>query len=306
MKCVEKAFAKINLWLDVIGKRSDGYHDIESIMQSVSLHDTVIVETSCLDVPELFINDHVSSSSCLGKLPAEKNLCIKAARIFFEALRDQKSIKTEEQKLLLKGSVKITLEKNIPAAAGLGGGSADAAATLRALNKLFLYPFTKEELCTLASKLGADVPFCVCNGTYSAEGIGEKLTKIDDIPDCFIVIAYIEGKSSTADAYSKLDAESDYSKHDFDKFKSTLKSGDITKLSCMIYNRFESLYPYQLNEAKTILKESGALNQMMSGSGLSVFGIFENEALANKAACLLRSKGYISFVTCPAREIDSI
>mgnify|MGYP003283738896 CR=1 FL=1 len=324
-KCTEKAYAKINLWLDVIGKRKDGYHDIESVMQTVSLCDTVTVENTDGGSPELLISGDMASDDLIS-LPDDKNLCVRAAKLFFEkAAKKLEKIPSENvgsesgtpdcmskqasgngvaHTSKCDRSVRIILEKRIPSAAGLGGGSADAAAVLRAMNKMFSNLFSKSELCTFSAELGADVPFCINGGTYIAEGIGERLSETDDMPDCHIVIAYISGKSSTGKAYGLLDSQKDYIKRDFMSFRKAISHGDIKKIAGMMYNRFETLYPTELCPVKDIMRENGALNQMMSGSGLSVFGIFDSIRAAEVACSKLTEAGYRAFVTRPTRNVE--
>ncbi len=263
----EKAYAKINLYLDVVGRREDGYHNIESVMQTVSLYDTVRVSLT---------EEEGISMTCTdgGLLCDEKNLCIKAARAFVAASG-------------VKSGIFIELEKRIPMQAGLGGGSADAAAVLRALNSLFDDFFTAEELRNIAKRIGADVPFCIVGGTCLAEGIGEILTPLRSVEGLHIVITMGEGASSTPEAYKAIDSKPAAKKA---SIKAILRAIDALDLPCIIsglYNRFEDVIG-GIDEAKSILKKSGAQGVLMSGSGTAVFGVFADKEQAKNASLLLK------------------
>lgn len=286
------AFAKINLFLDIESKRTDGYHNIKSIMQSVSLCDTVSVElTQETDTMKLECSNPA--------LPCdEKNLANKAALAFKKATG------------MSFGTI-IKIEKNIPFAAGLGGGSSDAAAVLNLLNSLTASPLSKEGLIDVAAKIGADIPFCLFPGTAKVNGIGEKLEPIARCPKAYIVIA-IKGEGvSTPKAYASLDEK--YS--NFEEYKNiessqklqnilkALSQGSLDRVCQNLYNIFEptvsEAHP-DISILKSALLEGGALAAMMSGSGPSVFGIFNSSCLAKSSANRLSSLGARAFV-CETR-----
>ncbi len=280
----ELAYAKINLYLDVIGKRDDGFHNIKTVMHSVSLFDIVTVSV----VPSHNMNVSLSIDGD-SNIPSDgRNLACRAAELFYN-------------KLGKKAEVKIKLVKNIPIAAGLAGGSSDAAAVLRALNRLYRKPFTLKALANMASELGSDVPYCVFGKTALCEGRGEKITQIH-LPAKFnAVIANTDEGVSTPSAYAELD--SIYS--DFDgsiktggdecceKILSELEEGRIP--SCGMFNIFEEVILRKCKKAaaaKEKLQSLGAVKVMMSGSGPSVFGIFENEKAAENAKQKIEELGF--------------
>lgn len=275
MFVTEKAYAKINLHLDVTGKRDDGYHSIRSIMQTVSLHDTVTVERLDPKNGENKIRLTCSDSS----LPCDAgNLAYRAATTFFGAAD------------IREYSVDIHVEKRIPTEAGLAGGSSDAAAVLRGLNSLFGDPFTARRLCDIGGSLGADVPFCIIGGTCLCEGIGEVMSPLPPMPDCSIVIARAGKGVSTPTAYRLMDSACDNvftpNDSDYDKLYSSLLRGDLSGISASTYNIFESVILPEHSEARLLRKlmlRHGALGAMMSGSGPSVFGIFDNKQKAGAA-----------------------
>ena len=272
----ENAYAKINLYLDVTGIRDNGYHNIKSIMQTVSLCDTVTVEAE-----DTVANDTEITLTCSEPAvpTGEKNIAYKAALAFFREA-DIASYKC-----------KIHIEKRIPMEAGLAGGSTDAAAVLRLLNKLYGYPFDTEKLCAIGAKLGADVPFCITGGTYLCEGIGEVLTHMPPMPGCYIVVARGGEGVSTPVAYGLVDDkwDRDFTKSggDFDALSSSLSDEDINGITDAMYNIFEGvILPSHsvASKLKEIMLDCGAVGAMMSGSGPSVFGVFDSEEKAKKAA----------------------
>lgn len=260
-----KAYAKINLGLDVIKRREDGYHEVRMIMQSIDLSDELIVEEK--DSPGIAI------STNNGELPVnEDNLIYKAAKL----LSDEFGIN--------KG-VDIKLTKNIPIAAGLAGGSTDAAATMIALNELWDLRLSQKDLMSLSVKIGADVPYCIMGGTVIAEGIGEKLTPINNCPDCFLLIAKPPVGVSTKYVYQNLKIEGN-SHPDIDAIISAIDASDIKSVANNLGNILESvtipLHPV-IDTIKNMMVEDGALGSLMSGSGPTIFGIFDNEELALKS-----------------------
>lgn len=272
----EKAYAKINLYLDVLGKREDGYHNILNVMTEVksdSFYDTVTVSKAegrsmtCTD-PTLTVG--------------EDNLCLKAAKAFFDALGSG-------------DGCFIELDKHLPREAGLGGGSSDAAAVLRALNGLYDGVFTTEELCKIGAKIGADVPFCVVGGTMLAEGIGEILTPFPSLPKCHIVISGGVGKVSTPEAYRAIDSTPPSARGDIEALRKALEGGDLSEIGKYLYNRFEDTLPV-CQEVKKCFIENGAIGTLMSGSGSAVFGIFDTENGAKNAQNGLLNAGYSAFL----------
>lgn len=282
MLITENAYAKINLHLDVTGKRDDGYHNIRSIMQTVSLHDTVTVERLTPRDGEREIRLTCSDTS----LPCDSgNLAYRAATAFFDAAH------------ICEYSVAVHIEKRIPTEAGLAGGSSDAAAVLRALSSLFGDPFTARRLCDIGRTLGADVPFCIMGGTYLCEGIGEMLSPLPPMPDCHIVIARAGRGVSTPKAYGLIDSACGNvfvpRDEEYERLYSSLLGGDISTISASMYNIFEAVILKEHTEARLlreIMLRHGALGAMMSGSGPSVFGIFDDikkaDAAADEAASL--------------------
>lgn len=275
-----KANAKVNLSLDVTGKRADGYHTLCSVFQSVSLCDFLTVNLS--DAVKVTCSD---SSIC-----GEDNLCFKAAKLFFETANVQ-------------SGAEIFIEKHIPLAGGLGGGSADAAATLVALNELCNRPLSENELLEIALKLGADVPFCMLGGTKLCEGIGEIMTNLSPLPECFIVIAKKGQKSSTGDMYRALDSDLSRKKPDTNGIIEGLSNGDLNSALKGAYNCFESVCnPEDLNTAKAVAQKYSAVYCGLSGAGPSVITVTERETDAEKIAATLKAKGFETFVATPCKR----
>lgn len=264
-----KAYAKINLGLDVIRRREDGYHEVRMIMQNIGLHDTLSVEPIAEGI-QISVGDADLSTS-------EDNLIYKAAKL----LMDEFSIKE---------GVSIDLKKNIPIAAGLAGGSTDAAATMIAVNEIFDLGLSREELMERAVKIGADVPYCILGGTAIAEGIGEKLTRIKACPECFVLIAKPEAGVSTAHVYKSLKLDS-IVHPDIDGIIEGINKNDISIVADRLGNVLESVtiaeHPV-IDEIKKIMIEDGAIGSLMSGSGPTVFGIFTDDEKA--AGCMERLK----------------
>ncbi len=280
-----QAYAKINLSLEVVGRRPDGYHDLVGIMQTISLCDTLIFGKKAHNGVSL-------DTGC--DLPADdSNLVLRAARAYFEATGD-------------RFGVDIRLTKRIPMKAGLGGGSADAAATLRALNALDNDRLSDEELCAIGARLGADVPFCVMGGTRICRGIGEKMTAIDNALDCYAVIVKGEQGVSTPRAFAALDEKyGDFSgfeqkaEAELLLLEKCLKNGETHTVGRVIFNRFEEIVALEVPDVPKIKQELlslGAFAAQMSGSGPSVFGLFEREADAENAAARMRTKKRQAFV----------
>ena len=283
------AYAKINLFLDIESLREDGYHNIISLMQSIDLHDTVTVDYSPDD------EYHITISCSDDAVPCnEKNLAHKAARFF----------------PVDKGSIRIHIEKRIPMQAGLAGGSADAAATLIALNELTGNKLSIEELKAIGNKLGADVPFCIETGAAIARGTGNILEKTAAMPYLPLVIARQGEGMSTPEAYRALDVKYDR----FNEYKpktdlldvliSKSQDNEITEYTKGLFNIFESVVePCRpcVTEIKEIMINKGAAGAMMSGSGTSVFGIFADEISAQRAMRTLRELGAVAHLCYPLR-----
>jgi len=281
MKVKVKAYAKINLMLDIINKRTDGYHDLFMIMQSIGIYDTVTVTENC--------SKKISLSCSNAVLPLNgKNIAWKAAEAFFEYTGKKNN------------GIEINIEKRIPQAAGLAGGSADGAAVITALNKLYKTDLSDEELCEIGIKVGADLPFCLTGGTLLAQGKGEILNKVKPLRKCYIVLIKPDMNVSTANAYSQFDV---YGKnHTPDKFGMlcAMQSRELALIAEKMENVFEQFIdvPNRI-EMKEIMKRNNALGVCMSGSGPSVFGIFDNKENAEKAHQELKVFSENTFLTYP-------
>ncbi len=268
-KAVYKACAKLNLCLDVIGTRADGYHLLESVMQSISLADTVSVRKK---------NKNKISVVCKEiDVPQEKNIAYKAAKVFFE-----------ETKIENKGAA-IKIKKRIPSQAGMGGGSADAAAVLVALNRLYKTKLTESELCKIGEKIGADVPFCISGGTKLVRGIGEVLTKLDDCHNCYFVVVKGTEGVSTKEAYDDLDNAKVIPNLRIEKVIEALSVGEFNALKGKLINVFEHTTRLtSIRETVSRLCSLGAIEAAMTGSGSAVFGLFLKRKDAKKSAKQLK------------------
>lgn len=262
---VVEAPAKINLFLDITGKRADGYHQLLSVMQSVDLSDTVTL--SRISGRGIFIScDH-------ARIPSdENNLAHVAASRFFEAYG-----------LVNDFALAIDLKKRIPAQAGLGGGSADAAAVLAGLNAMFGIHVSREALCSIGARVGADVPFCIRGGTMCVTGAGETLAALSPLPDCQIVLAKPAHGVNTADAYRRYDAADPPPRADGQTLIKSLDYGDLPGLAGEVRNVLEDVCPVpEVSLIKDRMLKFGALGAAMSGSGSAVFGIFDSRPLAKR------------------------
>ena len=263
----QKAYAKINIGLDVLRRREDGYHELKMIMQTVDICDDLLFEKKA--EPGIVIqSDH-------KELPVDgSNLIYKAADLLFR------------EKGITEG-VKITLTKRIPIAAGMAGGSSDAAATMRGLNELFEMGYSIQELQELGVKLGADIPYCLVGGTMLSEGIGEILTPLPTPPKCFLVVAKPDINVSTGFVYGNLHADRLTYHPDIDGMIEALHTGNLNGITDRLGNVLETVtvkeYPV-IEEIKELLRDMGAENALMSGSGPSVFGIFKERETAESAA----------------------
>ena len=261
-----KALAKINLGLDVVKKREDGYHEVRMIMQTVKLYDQIDIHK--MDKPGIRLKTN------LQYLPVdENNLAYRAARLLIEEFGIPKG-------------VSIRLRKVIPIAAGMAGGSSDAAAVLVGLNRIFQLGLTKQELMERSVKLGADVPYCILRGTALAEGIGEKLTRLPAMPKCHVLIAKPGIHVSTKMVYTNLRADELVSHPDIDGQIAAIRERDLRRAAELMGNVLETVtipaYPV-IGKIKEKMMAYGALGAMMSGSGPTVFGLFEDEDKARYA-----------------------
>lgn len=266
-----KALAKINLGLDVLGRRENGYHDVRMVMQTIYLYDKVTLNKT--EEPGIQLKTNLSY------LPVDdKNIAYKAAKMLMEEFN-------------IEDGIEIILDKHIPVAAGLAGGSSNAAAVLVGMNRLFQLGLSQQELMDRGVKLGADVPYCVMRGTVLAEGIGEILTPLTPMPKCFVLVAKPGISVSTKTIYEKLDAKKIEDHPDIDGIIEGLDEGDLNKVAASMGNVLERVtiedYPI-IDEIKNVMKEEGALNAMMSGSGPTVFGIFDDKAMAKQAEQKIR------------------
>lgn len=268
-----KAFAKINLGLDVTGKRDNGYHDVRMIMQNVRLFDQLIMRKT--------MGRNITLKTNLVYLPSnENNLVYKAVDL----------IRTEFN---IRKGIDITLDKHIPVAAGMAGGSTDCAAALVGMNKLFDLKISREKLMEYGVKLGADVPYCIMRGTALSEGIGEILTPLPSIPPCHILIAKPGISVSTRFVYENLSLSTIAHRPDIDGIITALGAGDLHGITDRMENVLETVtvkkYPV-IHKLKTAMRDMGALNALMSGSGPTVFGIFDDLLAAQKCLNYIKQK----------------
>lgn len=253
----EGAFAKLNLTLDVLGKREDGYHDLKSVMQTISIRDDIEID---LDTGKPW---------CLhcdrDDIPCdERNLAWKAAKVYFETIGKDPN------------GLEIRITKRIPSQAGMGGGSADAAAVLRALNRHYDAPLSIAALAELGSMVGSDVPFCVLGGTALVEGRGERMRKLPDMPECVFVICKPDFSVSTPELYQKIDTVTIGKRPDHAAMEKAILTGDIAAVSQNVYNVFDPVVTedhLELNYIKSIFNSYGSIGQQMTGSGSAVFCI---------------------------------
>lgn len=276
-----QAYAKLNLTLDVLGKREDGYHDLQMVMQSISLCDTLTL------TPNSGAGLRIGTN--LRFLPTgEKNLAAIAARCFWKAA----GIKSED--------LDITIEKRIPVCAGMAGGSSDAAAVLRGLNDLYGTPFTPTELAGVGEAVGSDVPYCVLGGTALAEGRGEILTPLCPLPACWVVACKPDFPVSTPELFRAIDGVHVRCRPDTAGVLAALDSGDLEGVARRMYNVFEDALPkrqaIRVCEIKNVLIQCGALGATMSGTGPTAFGLFHQLEDAQKAYDILAKQNRETFL----------
>ena len=268
-----KAYGKINLGLDVVRRREDGYHEVKMIMQTVNIYDRIFIKKN--DSGEIKIKTN------LFYLPNNSdNIMYKAAKLLFDEFGITKGLD-------------INLQKNIPVSAGMAGGSTDAAAVMFGINVMFRLGLSIEELMERAVKIGADVPYCLLRGTALSEGIGEKLTRLSPPPNCFIVIAKPGFGVSTKHVYQNLNLDGLERHPDIDGLMEAIKNKDLKKMSEKMENVLETVtakeHP-EIDRLKQLMLECGACVSLMSGSGPTVFGLFEKKEDANKAKEIIASK----------------
>lgn len=269
-----KAYAKVNLALDVVRKRPDGYHDVRMIMQNLDIYDELEFERfEC--GRECPYGDRIKIVSDRADVPTDgKNLIHRAIRLMMEEYG-------------LDGGISVRLIKNIPVEAGMAGGSTDAAAAFHAVNDLYGLGLSTKELMEQGVKIGADVPYCIMGKTALSCGIGEKLTEIEPLKDCYILVVKPEFSVSTGMVYGNLRVDELRSHPDVSEMAEALSSGDTKKVAALMENVLETvtvrLHP-ELEEIKSVMKKRGALNAIMSGSGPTVFGLYETREAAKEAA----------------------
>lgn len=267
-----KAMAKINLGLDVLGKREDGYHEVRMIMQTIRMYD--ILDIRKTRRPGIVLTTN------LPFIPTDqRNLVYKAAQMLMEEFDVEEGLS-------------IKLRKFIPVAAGMAGGSSDAAAAFVGVNRMFHLGLTEEQLMERAVKVGADVPYCIMRGTALAEGIGEKLTRLPRVPHCYVLVGKPGVNVSTKTAYENLKLDDPAVVHpDIDGMVTAVRNGDLDGMISRMENVFEpgiiSKYPV-IQEIKDLMESNGARKAMMSGSGPTVFGIFDDKEKMERAAAVLR------------------
>jgi len=272
-----KTPAKVNITLDIKGKRSDGYHDVYMIMQEIPLYDIITIEKS----------DTIEIKNNLPYLPCdERNIAYRSAKLFFEHTK-------------IRGGAYIHIEKNIPVGAGLGGGSTNGAGVIMALNEMYNAKLSLKKCMELGAQIGADVPFFMLGGTCLAEGLGEILTPIAHLPKCFMVLAKPPFSVSTKLVYQSLNLEEINKRPNTDAVISALEQGDLKTIAKNMVNVLETVtikkYP-KINEYKKIMQRSGALGALMSGSGSTAFALFDDFNKAKNCSDTLKKQTKDVFV----------
>ncbi len=279
----EGAYAKLNLTLDVLGKRTDGYHDLKSIMQTISIRDDLEIDVGT-GKPWVLKCDRED-------IPTDaQNLAWKAAQVYCDALHKEPN------------GLEIRITKRIPSQAGLGGGSADAAAVLRALNRYYDEPLSILALAELGAEVGSDVPFCTLGGTALVEGRGERLQKLPNLPQCVFAVCKPDFSASTPELYRRLDARAIAVRPDHAAMHAAILAGDLGGIACNLCNVFDPLVAEEhpeLNYIKSIFHSYGALGQQMTGSGSAVFCMVENFEYAAVICSMLRENYPQVFIAMP-------
>ncbi|MBR1815389.1 MAG: 4-(cytidine 5'-diphospho)-2-C-methyl-D-erythritol kinase [Lachnospiraceae bacterium] len=286
-----KAYAKVNLALDVLGEREDGYHNVKMVMQNIGLFDelTFHYDEERTGDTEGFA---ISLTTDSDKIPTdERNLIYKAIKYMFEQYN-------------IYGTMSVELKKNIPVEAGMAGGSTDCAASIKAVNELCELGLDLQDMMDLGVKLGADVPYCIMAKTALSEGIGEILTAVNGLPDCHILVAKPPVSVSTGMVYNNLKCDELAAHPDVDGMAEALKEGDLQGVADRMENVLETvtvrLHP-EISDIKNIMISMGALNAIMSGSGPTVFGLYSDEEEAKAAKAYILKKGYTQevYITKP-------
>lgn len=287
MEIIEKAYAKVNISLDVLGLLPNGYHEMCMVMQSVSLCDDIYI----------VINDTglIRCESDADFLPNDEgNIAVRAAKKFFAAAGMENA------------GADIRITKRIPTCAGMGGGSSDGAAVLRALNRLCGEPFSRAGLEELGSQVGSDIPFCVAGGTQLATGTGTRLEDIPPLPNCFFVICKPAFAVRTPELFAKIDSRRSRLHPDTAGMLSALEAGKLEAVACRMYNVFEDVLPRSCGDIarlKSRLLDFGALGSVMTGTGSALFGIFDSEAAAENACEALKKECPECWVAKPVRTL---
>ena len=286
----EYAYAKLNLSLDVTGRREDGYHDMLMVMQTISVSDRIDLE--------LTEEPGIQTECNFRYVPTDgRNLAVRAAQVYLQAVAENQH---ETQ------GVSIRLEKHIPVGAGMAGGSADAAAVLRGMNRLFGSPLNRQELEALAGQVGSDVAFCIAGGTQLAKGRGEQLEDLPPLPPCWIVVCKPGFSISTPELFRKLDEVSLRRHPDTAGMLAALREEDLRGIGIRMYNVFEDVPDRrmrQTGEIKSVLLDHGALGAMMTGTGSAVFGIFSNTEAAERCAADLKKEHRFCRVAEPVEQV---
>ena len=283
------AYAKVNLALDILGTRPDGYHEMRMVMQTISLRDVVTAEETC-DGFHLYMEGFAAPE---GKKTLEQ----RAAEAFFAHIGKERP------------GLAVTVEKRTPAYAGLGGGSADVAALLRILRERYCPEMPDEVLEAIGLEVGSDMPFCIHGGTALAEGRGEVLTDLAPLPDCWFVLCKPDFGIPTPTLFAKVDGTELQNRPDIDGMQAALAAGDLGGVAARLGNVFEEVLPEEYREVFAIkrrLLELGALNAAMSGSGPTVFGIFREEAAAAAAAEVLKRSYEQTYLARPIRREEMV
>ena len=279
----EPAYAKVNLTLDILGIREDGYHELQTVMQSISLQDDMEIIVGTGEPWKLTCSQ--PGIPCDGR-----NLAWKAAKTFCETLN------------LDPRGLEIHMTKRIPSEAGMGGGSSDAAAVLRALNRHFGEPLSLMELANLGARVGSDVPFCVLGGTAMCEGRGEKMRKLPDMPECWLVVVKPEFSVSTPALFRQIDSVEIYDHPDNRAMENALESGDLQQVCGCIYNVFDpvvSAEHLELEHIKSVFRAYGAMGSQMTGSGSACFAVVRELETAQAMADALKAHDYQVFIAKP-------
>lgn len=276
-----KAPAKVNLTLDITGIRDDGYHLMQMVMQAVSLYDYIQINQT--ETTEITLSCNFS------ELPMNHdNIAYKVAQAFFRETG------------IVNNGLHISLEKNIPFGAGLGGGSADGAGVLVGLNSLYGNVLSQQQLVSVGQTIGADIPFCIVGATALVEGIGEKIIPLADVPPCYIVIAKPSESVNTKLAFLTYDNHTNIVHPDTNEMISAIKERDVVKVSKQLHNVFEQAISFNsILDLKRLMKQQGALNAIMTGSGSAVFGIFTELKKANKCCHKIKKQQIEAFVCQP-------